>query len=177
MTPLSRAVLCVCVLSAGACERESRPFDELAAASGRATTEVQTPLMAGQPSPPDGPENPFRGNAWAISEGKRLYTAYNCAGCHGNGGGAIGPALMDDEWIYGVQPENVYSTILEGRPNGMPSFRNRIPDYQVWQLVAYVHAMSGHAPIDALPGRNDHMQTRPAEQITPAQEPRQTGHK
>src|SRR5688572_8625813 len=119
------------------CERESRPFNDLVAASGRSPTEVQTPLMPGQPSPPEGVENPFRGNAWAISEGKRLYTAYNCAGCHGNGGGAIGPPLMDDEWIYGVEPENVYSTILEGRPDGMPAFRKRIPDYQVWQLVAY----------------------------------------
>jgi len=45
---------------------------------------------------------------------------------------------MDDEWIYGFEPVNIFATIVEGRPNGMPSFRNRIPDYQVWQLVAYV---------------------------------------
>ena len=35
------------------------------------------------------------------------------------------------------------ATIVEGRPNGMPSFGGRIPDEQVWQLVAYVRSMSG----------------------------------
>jgi cytochrome c oxidase cbb3-type subunit 3 len=177
---MSARVVALCgflaALVAG-CERESRPFTDLPAASGQTPAEAQTPLAAGQASPPSGVENPFRGNAWAIGEGKRLFTWYNCSGCHANGGGAIGPALMDDEWIYGFQPENVYSTILEGRPNGMPAFRNRIPDYQVWQLVAYVHSMSGHAPVDALPGRSDHMRSRTPEVVSPAQEPRQTGHK
>ena len=58
----------------------------------------------------------------------------------------MGPPLMDDEWIYGSEPENIFATIVEGRPNGMPSFRGRIPDYQVWQLVAYVRSMSGLCP-------------------------------
>ena len=34
--------------------------------------------------------------------------------------------------------------IVEGRPNGMPSFRGKIPDQQIWQLAAYVRAMSGN---------------------------------
>src|SRR4051812_47750251 len=34
-----------------------------------------------------------------VSEGKRLYKWFNCNTCHVNGGGAIGPALMDDKWI------------------------------------------------------------------------------
>ena len=41
------------------------------------------------------------------------------------------------------EPEQVFATIVEGRPNGMPSFGGKIPDYQVWQLVAYVRSMSG----------------------------------
>ncbi len=165
------------MLASAACERETRPFRDLPVAAARAQTESQTPLYAGQPLPPMGTESPFGRNAWGIGEGKRLFTAYNCAGCHANGGGGIGPALMDDEWIYGAQPFNIYSTILEGRPNGMPSFRNRIPDQQVWQLVAYVESMSGHAPLDALPGRTDHMQARPGENRTPAQSRVQTGRK
>ena len=35
---------------------------------------------------------------------------------------------MDREWIYGGQPANIFATIVEGRPNGMPSWRGRIPD-------------------------------------------------
>ena len=159
------------------CERESRPFRDLPVAAARNQTETQTPLYAGAPAPPTGTLSPYQENAWGMAEGKRLFTAYNCVGCHANGGGAIGPALMDDEWIYGWQPFNIYSAIVEGRPDGMPSFRNKIPDYQVWQLVAYVQSMSGQTPIDASPGRSDHMSTRKPEIITPYQGRVQTGHK
>ena len=65
-----------------------------------------------------------------MAEGQRLYRWYNCAGCHANGGGGMGPPLMDDKWIYGSEPENIVATILEGRPNGMPSFRGKVPDDQ-----------------------------------------------
>ena len=172
---LSACAWSVAVLAA--CERESRPFRDLPAAAARTQTETQTPLHAGPAVPPTGTMSPYQENAWGTSEGKRLFTAYNCVGCHANGGGAIGPPLMDDEWIYGFQPANIYFAIVEGRPDGMPSFRNKIPDYQVWQLVAYVQSMSGQNPIDAAPGRSDHMRAHPPELITPYQGRRQTGHK
>jgi cytochrome c oxidase cbb3-type subunit 3 len=166
------------LLAAGvACERESRPFRDLPVAAARSQQETQTPLHAGAPAPPSGTTSPYQENAWGQGEGKRLFTLYNCSGCHANGGGGIGPALIDDEWIYGFSPANIYSTIVEGRPNGMPSFRNKIPDYQVWQLVAYVQSMSGQTPIDASPGRSDHMYPRRPEIIRPYEGRRQTGHK
>ena len=160
------------------CERESRPFRDLPVASARQQSETQTSLYAGAPLPPSGTTSPYQENAWGQGEGKRLFTYYNCAGCHANGGGGIGPALMDDEWRYGFEPANIYYAIIEGRPNGMPSFRNKIPDHQVWQLVAYIQSMSGQTPIDASPGRSDHLYTgKPPEIITPYQGRKQTGHK
>jgi cytochrome c oxidase cbb3-type subunit 3 len=171
---LGGAALC---LAAAACEREARPFRDLPVASSRAQNETQTTLFAGAPQAPGLMESPYQGNAWGISEGKRLFTAYNCSGCHANGGGAIGPALMDDEWIYGFEPYDIFSAIVEGRPDGMPSFRNKIPDYQVWQLVAYVQSMSGQTPIDAASGRSDHLRPRLPESISPYQGRTQTGHK
>jgi cytochrome c oxidase cbb3-type subunit 3 len=102
-------------------------------------------------------------NAHAMSEGKRLFDAYNCTGCHAHGGGAIGPALMDERWIYGAEPPNLFQTIVEGRPNGMPSFRGKIPDFQVAQLVAYVRSMSGLASKPWAPGRGDTLSAGPAE--------------
>jgi cytochrome c oxidase cbb3-type subunit 3 len=129
------------------------------------------------PLPPSGTQSPFQLNAWGVSEGKRLYVAFNCAGCHGNGGGAIGPPLMDAEWIYGWEPINVYSTILEGRPNGMPSFRNKILDQQIWQLVAYVQSLSGQTPIDVTSGRSDHMRVHRPDPQLPYSGRIQTGHK
>ncbi len=87
----------------------------------------------------------------------------------------MGPALMDDQWIYGSQPSNIFSSIVDGRPNGMPSWRNKIVDAQVWQLVAYVQSMSGRAPMTAMPGRSDHMRAGEAENNRAAQTPVQTG--
>jgi cytochrome c oxidase cbb3-type subunit 3 len=109
--------------------------------------------------------NPYENNAYAISEGQRLFGWYNCAGCHANGGGGMGPPLMDDEWIYGSAPENIYATIVQGRPNGMPSFAGRIPATQIWQLVTYVRTLSALTPAPARNSRADNMMMYPGSQI------------
>jgi cytochrome c oxidase cbb3-type subunit 3 len=54
----------------------------------------------------------------------------------------MGPDLMDDVWIYGSRLEQIHQTLVEGRPNGMPSWGNKVPDQQLWQLAAYVRSMS-----------------------------------
>lgn len=164
--------VCLFALGTASCERESRPIDRLSGAT--AQPPVLTDLHAG-PSPPGAELSPFQQNAWGMAEGKRLFTFYNCSGCHANGGGGMGPALMDDKWIYGSRPANIFESIVEGRPNGMPSWRNKIPDAQVWQLVAYVQSMSGHAPAAAMPGRADHLRSGTPENNRPAQTPIQTG--
>ena len=64
---------------------------------------------------------------------------------------------MDKAWIYGSEPGNIFATIMQGRPNGMPSFRNRIPQYQVWEIVAYVRSLSGQLPKGVSPSRSDEM--------------------
>jgi cytochrome c oxidase cbb3-type subunit 3 len=53
----------------------------------------------------------------------------------------------------------------------MPSFRNRIPEYQVWEIVAYVRSMSGLLPKGVSPNRTDHMNIKPPEASTPRQTP------
>jgi cytochrome c oxidase cbb3-type subunit 3 len=165
------------VVLVSGCEREARPFRSLPASSAPAVGTTGGTLHAGGPLPPDPGESPYRRNAWGISEGKRLYAAYNCSGCHAQGGGGIGPPLMDDEWIYGFEPADIFRTIVDGRANGMPSFRGRVSENQVWQLVSYVASMSGQTPTEAAPGRSDHMGARRAELISPYQGRRQTGHK
>jgi cytochrome c oxidase cbb3-type subunit 3 len=107
----------------------------------------------------------YEKNAYALATGKRLWSWYNCNGCHANGGGWSGPPLMDDVWIYGGDAMTIYRTISEGRPNGMPAFRGRIPEDQIWQLVAYVRSMSGLAPMDAVTNRDDAFLTRPPEAL------------
>jgi cytochrome c oxidase cbb3-type subunit III len=81
-------------------------------------------------------------NVDAVNTGKRLFQQYNCSGCHSNGGGGMGPSLMDGEWIYGGRLEQIHQTLVEGRPNGMPSWGGKVPDRQLWQISAYVRSMS-----------------------------------
>lgn len=91
--------------------------------------------------------NPYEGNALAEQQGQRLYTWYNCAGCHGaKGGGGMGPPLRDPAWIYGGDPISIFESIVEGRPNGMPTWHGRIPDDDVWKIVAYIQSLSKGQP-------------------------------
>jgi cytochrome c oxidase cbb3-type subunit III len=172
-----RILILVLVLVTVACERESRRFHELPAASSRPDAVRLTQLQPGAARPDPEVLSPYQKNANGIAEGKRLYEAMNCNGCHAHGGGGIGPALMDDKWIYGAKPEQIHSSIVQGRPNGMPSYGGRLPDQQVWQIVAYVESLSGLVPEDAAPGRDDDMFVKKPENRQQRAEPKQTGHR
>ncbi len=158
------------LLAAVSCKREQRVFDPGSTGAQLANGVAVNDVHAGGPVAP-AMASKYEGSAYAVGEGKRLFAAYNCSGCHGHGGGGIGPALMDAEWIYGSRPEQIYSDIVQGRPNGMPSFAGKIPDYQVWEIVAYVRSMSGQLPADVAPSRSDEMAVRKAEQGTPKEHP------
>jgi cytochrome c oxidase cbb3-type subunit 3 len=162
------------------CEREIRDFHpqapEVEAVQVTRLTDYQAGGDTKNPDEPSSdivgrPPQKYEENAFAISEGKRLYQGFNCYGCHAHGGGDMGPPLMDDRWIYGSRPEQVFSSIVAGRPNGMPSFGTKIPAYQVWQLAAYIRSMSGLVSKSAAPGRDDDMQTTPAENSAPTATP------
>jgi cytochrome c oxidase cbb3-type subunit 3 len=159
------------LLALSACERENRRFADSPAPPPGVSTIRQSDLQLGPEQSAPAGRSPYIYNAWAISQGQQLFEWFNCTGCHAHGGGAIGPALMDDKWIYGSAPENIFATIVEGRPNGMPSFRGRIPPQQVWQLVAYVQSLSGQASKDASPSREDHLFTHKSEQSRPDETP------
>jgi cytochrome c oxidase cbb3-type subunit 3 len=82
----------------------------------------------------------------APQRGMTAFAAFNCIGCHmGNGGGGMGPSLSDGNFIYGGDPENLYLTIVQGRPNGMPAWGSVLPSDTIWDLVAYIRNL-GRAP-------------------------------
>ncbi|HKY45882.1 MAG TPA: cytochrome c [Pyrinomonadaceae bacterium] len=163
---MSKQLLCVFLcLFVYSCKREERKFTQ-PPSNFKAYDVTMSDIHPGSAGLPQPVQNPSEERAFDLNEGKRLYTQYNCSGCHFNGGGGIGPPLMDEKWIYGANSENIYATIVEGRPNGMPSFRLKIPDNQVQQLVGYVRSMSGQLRKDVSPTRNDTMNARRSEQRT-----------
>lgn len=157
-----RALAVVATLALAACQRETRYFEP----PTKTVTPPPVRMSAVQPGAAAASTTlaqKYEENAYALAQGKRLFGWYNCNGCHANGGGDKGPALMDDVWIYGSEPANIYATIVEGRPNGMPSFGGHIPDNEVWELVAYVRSLSGLASSGAAPNRSDSMHVKKPE--------------
>jgi len=166
-----RVLIGALVLSS--CERENRRFTENPpTATPTATALVVSALQPGPAMIEPKVDAPYDDNAWAVSEGKSLFNAMNCSGCHFQGGGGIGPALMDDEWIYGSEPQQIFSSIADGRPNGMPAWKYTLSNQQIWELVSYVRSLSSLVPKGARNGRDDHMMRKTPEASTPQTKPK-----
>jgi cytochrome c553 len=86
--------------------------------------------------------NPFDADPQVKTVGSQLYLSYNCVDCHGvDGSGAMGPSLADGRWHFGGTPSEVFESIYQGRPDGMPAWGGRISDADIWRLVAYVRSL------------------------------------
>ena len=87
--------------------------------------------------------NPYEGNANALKTGSQLYISYNCIDCHGaDGSGAMGPSFADGRWHFGGSAAEVFESIYQGRPDGMPAWGGRIATDQIWMLVTYLRSLS-----------------------------------
>src|SRR5438270_1371848 len=156
----------LCIIALTSCreqKQELRPSPTRLAVFNDAARESPLQPGGGKSLPYVG--NPYSGSAYAISEGQRLFNWYNCSGCHANGGGGIGPPLIKEDqrdWIYGGEAFNIFDTIVKGRPNGMPTWGGKIPEYQVWQIVTYVRSLNNLEPKAATPPRTDSLEQKTA---------------
>ena len=159
------ALLALAGVIAAGCHRESRPVDQRASKPETGPASVAlTDFRPGAPVlvPTADPRSAlYEGNAYHIAQGQRLFAWFNCTGCHANGGGGMGPALMDEKWRYGPAMEQIYLSIAQGRPNGMPAFQGKVEPQQIWQLAAFVRSLSGLADKIAAPSRLDGMRSTP----------------
>ena len=75
--------------------------------------------------------------------GQRLFLN-SCAQCHGSdAGGSKGfPNLTDRDWLYGGSPENIKTTITNGRSGVMPPFP-QLDSKQIVDVANYVRSLSG----------------------------------
>jgi cytochrome c oxidase cbb3-type subunit 3 len=142
-----------------ACDREehhsrAKPLGETVPAGESPPT-----IFPGSSGPPplDVRASLYDNNANAISHGQQLYMQMNCVGCHAHGGGGMGPPLMDNQWRYGGRIDQIATTIAEGRPNGMPAWRDKLTDDQIWDLAAYVRSLAGLPSKDAVSSRSESM--------------------
>ncbi len=134
------SILLLIALCAAGCDR---PPTETASDGAPPAVDIPVGPMPGPGQFPPSPQNPYTGNSVALSEGRQLFVNYNCYGCHGgHGGGGMGPSLRDATWIYGSSDAHVFSSIAEGRGQGMPAWGTKLPQDQIWKLVAYIKSMN-----------------------------------
>ncbi len=111
-------------------------------AEGQWRAEVETAqavIAANRPELPS--ENPFRGDAAAIEEGREVF-ATTCAACHlADGRGLVGPSLVDPYWKYGDDDEALYVSVAEGRPLGMPPWGVQLGSEKIWKALAYLETL------------------------------------
>lgn len=91
-------------------------------------------------------------DAGAVHLGRSIFTN-NCATCHGSAGqGAVGyPNLTDDSWQWGGTPEQIYTTINNGRQAVMAPWGDVLTgmggENAVDYVVAYVRAIGDQAAL------------------------------
>lgn len=77
-----------------------------------------------------------------LNEGKTLFQN-NCAVCHkDNGAGDIGPNLTDEYWLYTGDIKEIYASIKNGRPNGMPEHASKLNPIQIQQISSFVYNLA-----------------------------------
>lgn len=96
-------------------------------------------------------KNPAIGNPESIVAGAKLYST-SCAGCHGpDGSGGRGPNLVSRALWHPLTDESIFNVIRNGVPGAdMPA--TKLPDDQTWNLVAFIHALTGPASENNIPG-------------------------
>jgi cytochrome c oxidase cbb3-type subunit 3 len=80
------------------------------------------------------------------AKGKEAFTSAGCVGCHGpdaKGMAAIGaPNLTDKTWLYGSSEATITETIINGRQNKMPAWKDFLGDGKIQLLTAYVYSLN-----------------------------------
>lgn len=74
----------------------------------------------------------------SVEQGRTLFASL-CAGCHGaHARGNVGPDLTVSQYKYGKQRSDIVSSILNGRPAGMPAFNSHLNQDQAAHLADFL---------------------------------------
>lgn len=88
-------------------------------------------------------EDPYKGDATALAEGKALYGA-NCQACHlPDGRGQIGPSLIGDTHHYPrfTTDKGMFEIIYGGATGAMQPFGKRLKQDEILKIIAYVRSL------------------------------------
>ncbi len=91
-----------------------------------------------------------------LKAGATLYAA-NCVACHApDGGGGIGPNLVDAYWIHGGDVKDIFSTIKYGVPaKGMIPWKDQLKPIEIQQLTSFILSLQGTTAADPKEAQGD----------------------
>lgn len=109
---------------------------------------IEANRLASAPSLDDGSLWQMSRNTVFVDAGRATFQA-TCASCHAEKlTGAIGPNLVDQLWIHGGRPTEVYATVVNGVPlKGMPSWGPVLGTKKISEVAAFIlsHHQEGEA--------------------------------
>lgn len=113
-------------------------------AAAKETADANTKLESLYAGFRDRPLAELAHDAKAVKVGRNVF-ANTCAACHGSDArGATGyPNLVDNDWLYGGEPDTILASVLHGRHGVMPPLAATLPDGGVEQVAHYVLSLSG----------------------------------
>ncbi len=89
----------------------------------------------------------YLSDASALDAGKKIFVTA-CAACHAaDGGGTVGPNLVDEYWLHGGSIADIFKSIKYGWPEkGMKSWKDDYSPVQIAQLTSYIKSIKGTKP-------------------------------
>ena len=103
------------------------------------------------PAPSAAKKNPIAPTQDSIAAGQKIYSK-TCAMCHGKGGDADGPAVIElnihpaklsDPKLANESDGSLFWKITTGK-KPMPAYGKRLSETDRWNLVNYVRTLSKH---------------------------------
>jgi mono/diheme cytochrome c family protein len=104
-------------------------------------------------------KSPYADYASVAEEGRKVYLAAGCNGCHGMGGGGMGPPLTNEVWVYGKDDDTLFRLIALGSDElqkqgfsrkgsenvvgPMPPFGGIVKsDDDLWKIIAWIRSVN-----------------------------------
>jgi cytochrome c oxidase cbb3-type subunit 3 len=82
----------------------------------------------------------------ALAIGQRLFMTY-CTTCHGSDARGVPgfPNLSDHDWLWGGTPDQIKTSIANGRQGVMASWKDALSREQIFNVAQYVRGLGGNA--------------------------------
>ena len=104
-------------------------------------------------------KSPYADYGSVAEEGRNLYLAAGCNGCHGMGGGGMGPPLTNEVWVYGKDDDTLFRLIALGSDElqkqgysrkGSENVVGPMPaqgtivksDDDLWKIIAWIRSVN-----------------------------------